>query len=73
MDEDSIRTKTNKRGEKKTKGDVDGATLVFDYGQILVNDNIKVELFKNLVEGYAHSPRHQAIEISVQVFHTTRN
>ena len=49
MDEDSIRTKKKQERSKKTKGDVDGATPVFDYGQILVNDNIKVELFKNLV------------------------
>jgi hypothetical protein len=62
MDEDSIRTKKKQERSKKTKGDVDGATPIFDYGQILVNDNIKVDLFKNLVEGLrtpTTTPSHQ--------------
>lgn len=52
MDEDSVRTKKKLEKTPKMTAIANGATPVFDYGQIIANDNIKVDLFKNLIEGF---------------------
>ena len=45
---------TKKKPERTPKmvATANGAPPVFDYGQIIANDNIKVELFNNLLEGF---------------------
>jgi hypothetical protein len=52
MDEDSVRTKKKQERIPKMIAIANGATPAFDYGQIIANDNIKVDLFKNLLEGF---------------------
>ncbi len=52
MDEDSVRTKKKLKRTPKMFPTSNGAIPVFDYWQIIANDNIKVDLFKNLLEGF---------------------
>ena len=56
MDEDTIRVKKMRQQKKinkeKDTNDKVEASPVFDYGQMLVNDSIKIDLFKEIVSEF---------------------
>ena len=59
MDEDTMRVKKLRQDKKvkKVPQEKEDGTPSFDYGQILVNDAIKIDLFKDLVSGF-RTPQH---------------
>jgi hypothetical protein len=56
MDEDTVRVKKmrqqNKSKKEKGQNDKEDAPPMFDYGQLLVNDSIKIDLFKEIVSEF---------------------
>ncbi len=59
LDEDTLRVKKLRQEKKVKKAPQDKAdgTQSFDYGQMLVNDAIKIDLFKEIVSGF-RTPQH---------------
>ncbi len=59
MDEDTMRVKKTRQDKKVKKASQEKAdgTPSFDYGQILVNDAIKIDFFKEIVSGF-RTPQH---------------
>ena len=67
MDEDTMRVKKERQTAKHNKGTKQQSSgdkedsPVFDYGQLIANDAIKIELFKEIVDGFRTPQQGSAI------------